>query len=52
MRLCEVIWDVEKSDRIQAMVESASGQACPCVRGLECPLIPTGISLLSAPEAG
>ena len=45
MRMCEVIWNMEKADRVQKMVESASGLPCPCAQGLVCPLMPADVVL-------
>ncbi|NUP32912.1 MAG: hypothetical protein HOV66_07815 [Streptomycetaceae bacterium] len=34
------MWDAETANRVQAMVEEATGRACPCFEGNRCPLLP------------
>ena len=36
---CELLFDEEKAARIRAMIEDATGELCPCARGLVCPLL-------------
>ena len=36
---CELLFGEEKGARIRAQIEDAIGEACPCVRGLTCPLL-------------
>ena len=42
VRMCELLWDMERADQVQAVIESASGAPCPCMRGMHCPLVPVG----------
>lgn len=46
MRGCELLWDVETADRLQEMVEQATGRPCPCMEGLKCPIVSDPASLL------
>lgn len=45
MRGCEVIWDEQRADQMEAMVERAVGGPCPCRVGNACPLLPTDVRL-------
>ena len=45
MRGCEVAWDIETADRIQGLVEEATGMPCPCKRGLPCLVVPREVVL-------
>lgn len=36
---CEIVWSSEESSRAQELIERATGKACPCKRGLTCPLL-------------
>ena len=40
IRPCEKEWTAEKAKGVRELVERLSGQACPCDRGLVCPLLP------------
>lgn len=40
MFFCEALLGPDQAARVQATVERASGQPCPCRRGVVCPLIP------------
>ena len=47
MRLCEALFaDVRDADRVQELVQEATGEPCPCSQGRECPLF--GDRLVSA----
>lgn len=39
MRGCELMWSVERADEVQATVEKALGDRCPCLRGMRCPVL-------------
>jgi hypothetical protein len=39
--VCEAIYGVERGIEVRAMVEGATGEACPCRQGRPCPLMPT-----------
>ncbi len=50
MRGCEVLWDdIVQANRVQAIVEDATGQPCPCLQGRECPLLPGDVTLVAGP---
>jgi hypothetical protein len=38
MRTCEAIYGPVQGRNIEALIVGATGQGCPCVRGLPCPL--------------
>lgn len=38
---CEVAFDAAKAVRMQELIEDATGAACPCKRGMECPILPS-----------
>ena len=39
-RACEQEWSQEKARGVRELIERLSGKACPCDRGLVCPLLP------------
>ena len=39
-RPCEREWSMEKATGVRELIEKLTGQACPCDRGLVCPLLP------------
>jgi hypothetical protein len=39
-RACEVEMSASKAARTRALIERLTGKACPCDRGLVCPLFP------------
>lgn len=41
MRVCESVWAGGKCDRVEAMIEQATGLACPGRTGGSCPFVPT-----------
>jgi hypothetical protein len=45
MRGCEIYWDVDKADHMQALIEKATGRECPCKRGETCPILPREVAL-------
>lgn len=45
MRACEVLWDVDRADQMEALVESSTGQPCPCRAGGLCPFVPAAVVL-------
>ena len=47
MRGCEMIWDAVDARRVQQLVQEATGEDCPCIKGDGCPLLtPETISLI------
>lgn len=46
---CEVMWGDDRAAKVQALVEESLGMACPCKRGLTCPLLP-GEMVLAPPK--
>ena len=42
-RGCEVLWDAERADRVQHLIEDALGGPCPCTVALVCPLLSSRI---------
>lgn len=36
---CELIWEPDEARKVKAMMEEATGQPCPCLRGLKCLLV-------------
>jgi hypothetical protein len=36
---CEMVWDPVRAEQVRTIVESATGQPCPCKRGLPCPFV-------------
>lgn len=52
MRGCEVIWDEQTADKVEAMVERATGGPCPCRVGNDCPLLPKDVQLTRRPDMG
>lgn len=51
MRGCEVIWGAERADEVQAMVERAIGEACPCMSDQRCPLLGNAVDQLVVKDA-
>lgn len=45
VRGCEVIWDLATADKMQELIEGATGQPCPCKRGQRCMVIPDDLQL-------
>jgi hypothetical protein len=39
VRACEAVFDMETSEKVQALIEEATGSPCPCIGGLPCPLV-------------
>lgn len=37
---CQIIFGVEQGDAIIDLAKRATGQDCPCIRGLLCPFAP------------
>jgi hypothetical protein len=42
---CEVAFTAAKAVRMQELIEDATGEPCPCKRGRECPILPSGLDL-------
>jgi hypothetical protein len=42
--MCEVEWDLDKADQMQELIETSTGQRCPCYRGERCPLVPDDVA--------
>jgi hypothetical protein len=42
MQVCEVIYGCERGRAMVALLETATGQPCPCKQGIPCPLMPSG----------
>lgn len=40
MQVCEVIYGCERAAKLQAFLEGAMGQPCPCRQDQPCPLMP------------
>lgn len=36
---CQAMFGLERGTQIQALVEAATGEDCPCIQGRVCPLI-------------
>ena len=51
MRACEREFTQDKAEGVRALVEKLTGQACPCDRGLTCPLFPDAQEELRASPA-
>lgn len=52
-RACEREWTADKAQGVRELVERLTGKACPCDRGLPCPLLPdarTSSVLLGMPR--
>lgn len=50
MQTCEVIYGCERAAQVQAFLEGAMGEPCPCKRDLPCPLMPPSPETLEAAE--
>lgn len=48
MRVCEILWDVTTADRVQRLIETTTGEPCPSMRGLPCPVV--GNAKLPVPQ--
>jgi hypothetical protein len=40
LQVCETIYGCERAAKLQAYIEGAMGQPCPCKQGLGCPMMP------------
>lgn len=36
---CQLMFGVERGEQIRGLIEDATGEACPCMRGLRCVLL-------------
>jgi hypothetical protein len=36
---CQELFGIVRGDQVRALIETTTGQACPCVQGLGCPLV-------------
>lgn len=36
---CQLMFGIERGDQIRELIETATGEACPCIRGLRCVLL-------------
>lgn len=45
LRGCEIMWDVDRADQAQRLIEESTGRPCPCVTGERCPLLPADVQL-------
>lgn len=51
MQVCEVIYGCERGRAMVALLETATGQPCPCKQGIPCPLMPRDVAVtLPAPR--
>lgn len=46
MRACEAVYDMRTSEKVQALIEEATGKPCPCTGGLPCPLLSMSVKLV------
>jgi hypothetical protein len=45
---CELLFGLERSRAIRALVEESTGGPCPCDEGHRCPLLPAQVSIAGA----
>jgi hypothetical protein len=45
---CELLFGLERSREIRALVEDATGEPTPCNQGKPCPLLPAQVSIAGA----
>ena len=43
---CEVLWDAEKAQRVQELMEQGTGRPCPCKTGKRCPILPKTLAIV------
>lgn len=46
---CQAIYGIERGAEVQAFLELATGQPCPCRQGHSCPLMPSDSVELGRP---
>jgi hypothetical protein len=46
---CEVLWDAEKAQRVQELMEQGTGKSCPCKAGERCPILPETLAVVPRP---
>ena len=44
---CEVLWDAEKAQRVQDLMEQGTGKPCSCKTGKRCPILPKTVAVVS-----
>jgi hypothetical protein len=50
LQVCETIYGRERAAKLQAYIEDATGEPCPCKRGISCLLMPTPRATTEDPE--